>query len=75
MAINDKTMPPAIKRLSTSAQIILLFLIAIAITDYALGYSWFSEIKSNFLLIEKSYLRSAEIQKVSYNARSMILMS
>jgi len=38
MAINDKTMPSAIKRLSTTAQIILLFLIAIAIAEYAIIY-------------------------------------
>ena len=36
IAINDKTMPPAIKRLSITAQIILLFLIAIAIAEYAI---------------------------------------
>jgi len=35
MAINDKTMPPAIKRLSTIAQIIILFLAALAIIEYA----------------------------------------
>jgi hypothetical protein len=38
MAINDKTMPPAIKRLSTTAQIILLFLIALAVAEYAIIY-------------------------------------
>jgi len=39
MAINDKTMPPAIKRLSITAQIILLFLIGIAIAEYAILYT------------------------------------
>jgi len=38
MAINDKTMPPAIKRLSTTAQVMILFLIAIAISEYAIIY-------------------------------------
>lgn len=38
MAINDKTMPPAIKRLSTTAQIMLIFLIVIAIIEYAIIY-------------------------------------
>lgn len=38
MAINDKTMPPAIKRLSTLAQLILLCLIGIAISEYAVIY-------------------------------------
>lgn len=38
MAINDKTMPPAIKRLSRVAQFIILFLIALAISEYAIIY-------------------------------------
>lgn len=38
MAINDRTMPPAIKRLSRTAQIIISFLIALAIAEYALVY-------------------------------------
>lgn len=75
MAINDKTMPPAIKRLSSMAQIIILCLIAIAIIEYSIIYKQFSDTKSNFLLIEKAYGRTAELQKVVYNARSMILMS
>ena len=75
MAINDKTMPPAIKRLSTIAQVMLLCLVAIAISEYAIIYKQIADTKSNFLLIEKAYLRTAELQKVVYNARSMILMS
>ena len=39
MAINDKTMPPAIKRLSTTAQIVLLCLVAIAISEYAIIFA------------------------------------
>lgn len=61
MAINDKTMPPAIKRLSTAAQILMLCLVAIAIIEYAIIYKQFSDIKQNFMLIEKSYLRTAEL--------------
>eukprot|EP00347_Sterkiella_histriomuscorum_P000937 403373955 len=75
LAINDKTMPSSIKRLSTSAQIILLFLIAISIAEYAIIFKQFQDTKANFLLIEKSYMRTAELQKVVYNARSMILMN
>jgi hypothetical protein len=61
MAINDKTMPPAIKRLSTLAQVVLGCLIAIAITEYAIIYKQYSDTKQNFLLIYKSQLRTAEI--------------
>ena len=37
-------------------------------------YKQFSDTKTNFSLIEKAYERTAELQKVVYNARSMILM-
>lgn len=53
----------------------LIFLIAIAIIEYAIIYKQFADTKANFLLIEKAYGRTAELQKVVYNARSMILMS
>ena len=61
MAINDKTMPPAIKRLSSAAQILVLCMIAIAIIEYAIIYKQFSDIKSNFTLVQQSYLRTAEL--------------
>jgi hypothetical protein len=50
-------------------------LIAIAIADYALTYAWFTDIKSNFLLLEKSYLRASEISRVAYNGRTMVFLS
>ncbi len=61
IAINDKTMPPAIKRLSTTAQIMLIFLIVIAVIEYAIIYKQISDTKANFLLIEKAYGRTAEL--------------
>ena len=36
MAINDKSMPPAIKRLSRSATFLITFLISLAIAEYAI---------------------------------------
>jgi len=50
-------------------------LIAIAITEYAIIYKQYSDTKQNFLLIYKSQLRTAEIQKVAYNTRTMILLN
>lgn len=38
MAINDRTMPPAIKRLHYTAQFVLLFLVALAAAEYAVEY-------------------------------------
>ena len=38
MAINDKSMPSSILRLSRTANFILLCLIALAVSDYAIVY-------------------------------------
>jgi hypothetical protein len=60
MAINDKNMPPPIKRLSQTAQVIIIGLIIIAIIEYAVMYSQYQDVTSNFKLIQKAYLRTAE---------------
>jgi hypothetical protein len=39
MAINDKTMPSSILRLSRTANFILLCLIALAVSDYVIVYT------------------------------------
>ena len=38
MAINDRTMPPSIKRLNRTAYFILCVLIAISVTEYSILY-------------------------------------
>ena len=38
MAINDKTVPSSILRLSRIAQLVLLCLVALAVTDYTIIY-------------------------------------
>jgi len=75
MAINDKTMPPPIKRLFRFSEFILAALIAYAITEYAILYTHYNNTKENFSLLENSYLRAAELQKVAYNARTLVLLS
>ena len=74
MAINDKTVPPSIKRLSYVANVVLLSLIGMAIAEYVLTYDMFANIRTNFEMIEASYKRTAEIQKVAYNVRTMTFM-
>ena len=61
LAINDKTMPPPIKRLSRTAQFILVTLVAYAIAEYAILFKQYSDTKENFTLIQNSYLRTAEL--------------
>ena len=75
MAINDRTMPPAINRLSRTAQLILLILIALATAEYSIIYKQLGNIKTNFSLIERTYLRSSELLKVTYNVRTMTLLN
>lgn len=48
MAINDKAVPPAIKRLSRIANVILLVLLALAISDYSINYAQIQSTITNF---------------------------
>lgn len=75
MAINDKSVPPAIKRLSRIANILLLCLLALAIVDYSMHYAQLKDTISNYQVIDYSYTRISEIQKVCYNVRSMIMIN
>ena len=65
MAINDKTMHPAIKRLSFKIQIMLIFLILIAVIEYFIIYKQIFDTKANFRLIEKANSRTAELHKIA----------
>ena len=75
MAINDKAVPPAIKRLSRIANVILLCLLTLAIVDYSIHFTQVKDTISNFKVIENAQKRTAEIQKVCYNVRSMIMLN
>lgn len=54
MALKDKTMPPAIKRLNRIANIFILALIALAIIDYSSVYRQFKDTITNYKVIESS---------------------
>lgn len=51
MALTDKTMPPAIKRLNTGANLLLICLIAISIIDYSTVYTELKNTISNYQVI------------------------
>jgi hypothetical protein len=61
MAINDKSVPPPIKRLSRTANVILLCLLAIAIVDYSLIFKQLKDTITNYNVIEASFRRVAEL--------------
>jgi len=75
MAINDKTVPSVIKRLSRSANFVLLCLITIAISEYSIVFSQFKENAKNFTIIDLSYKRTSEISKVCFLVRSLTLIN
>ena len=75
MAINDKTMHPAIKRLSFTIQIMLIFLILIAVIEYFIIYKQIVDTKANFRLIELPIAVPRNYIRLQKNSRSMILMS
>ena len=68
-------MPPAFKRLSRTAQVILLLLVALAISEYAIMYQQYSQTKQNFKLIEQSFIRTSELFRVAFDARTMVLLN
>jgi hypothetical protein len=75
MAINDKSMPSSILRLSRIANFVLICLIALAVSDYSIVYQQIQDTILNFEVIENSYIMVAEIQKVCFNIRTLILLN
>ena len=52
MAINDKSTPPAIRNLRMTMNLVVLALLALAITEYTIISSQFKDINDNFNLIQ-----------------------
>jgi len=52
MAINDKSTPPAIRNLRMTMNLVVLALLALAITEYTIISSQFKDINENFNLIQ-----------------------
>ena len=75
MAINDKSVPPAIQRLSRIAGLLLLCLITIATLEYSIAFKLLKTTITNFDVINNSQLRISEIQKVCFNVRSLIMLN
>lgn len=55
--------------------IVILFLLALAISEFTVISQQFQEINENFGMIQKSYQRISEIQRVAYDLRSLILIN
>jgi hypothetical protein len=75
MALTDTTMPPAIKRLSRAANILLIFLFTIAIIDYSTVFKQLKDTITNYKVISRQMIRMGELLKVGYNVRSLVLLN
>ncbi len=75
MALTDKTMPPAIKRLSRAANLLLICLITIAVIDYSTVFKQLKDTITNYQVISKQMIRISELLKVGYNVRSLVLLN
>jgi len=75
MALTDKTMPPAIKRLSRAANLLLICLITIAVIDYSTVFKQLKDTITNYQVISKQTIRMSELLKVGYNVRSLVLLN
>ena len=74
MAINDKSVPLAIKRLRMTTNFVLLCLLSLAIAEFSIISQQFNDINDNFNLIQQSYARISEVQRIAYDIRSLILI-
>jgi hypothetical protein len=54
MAIKDTTVPPAIRNLRMTMNLVLILLLALAITEFTIISSQFNDINENFNMIQKS---------------------
>lgn len=61
MAINDKSTPKAISHLRITMNLVMVSLLALAITEFSLINSQFNDINDNFNLIYQSYGRVSEV--------------
>lgn len=61
MAINDKSVPKSIRNLNLTMNIVILCLLALAITEFIVVTGEFKQINQNFNLIKQSYGLMSEV--------------
>lgn len=54
MALTDKTMPPAIRRLNRAANILIIAIVSLALIDYSTVFKQFKDTITNYQVIESS---------------------
>jgi len=55
--------------------VVVLALLALAVSEYSIISSQFKDINENFNLIQESYGRVSEVQRIAYDIRSLIMIN
>jgi uncharacterized ion transporter superfamily protein YfcC len=74
-ALIESAQSKAIRNLKFTMNVVILFLLALAISEFTVISGQFQEINENFGMIEKSYMRISEIQRITYDVRTLILIN
>ena len=74
-ALMESAQSKAIRNLKYTMNIVIMFLLALAISEFTVISGQFQEINENFAMIEKSYRRVSEVQRVAYDVRTLILIN
>jgi len=75
MALNDKSTTSQVYKVSRPAFVILLGLLALAISEFVIMNRSLSNVRENFNLIKLAHERSAEVQQTAYVIRSLVLLN
>ena len=73
--MKDRRPIASISRLKFVMNFAIICLIILAAVDYSVIGSNFSEINENFNLIQKSFGRISEFQRVAYDLRALIMIN
>lgn len=74
-ALKDKRPIASITRLKFVMNISMICLVAMAAADFSVITNSFHDINQNFNLIQKSYGRLAEFQRVAFAIRALIMIN
>lgn len=72
-ALKDKRPIASITRLRAVMNFAIISLLALAAADYSVISNSFGEVNENFNLIQKSFGRLSEFERVAFNIRALIM--
>ena len=72
IAFNDKSTPRAITNLRVVMNVVMACVVALAVAEFTVNNAQFAKINENFNLIEQSYGRISEVQRIAYDVRTLV---